>query len=98
MGALRTVPRKPTPRRKHFMCGGVQVFDDRQDSTRCRSWNSLSFNSKCTTAGPDGLRCCHAKRSYRHMSAEDRETLSVGLAHGHSLRTMQACWDALPAP
>ena len=29
-----------------------------------------------------------SKRSYRHMSAEDRETLSVGLAHGHSLRTM----------
>jgi transposase, IS30 family len=27
-------------------------------------------------------------RSYRHMSAEDRETLSLGLAHGHSLRMM----------
>jgi IS30 family transposase len=27
-------------------------------------------------------------RSYRHMSAEERETLSVGLALGHSLRTI----------
>ncbi len=27
-------------------------------------------------------------RSYRHMSAEERETLSLGLARGHSLRTM----------
>lgn len=27
-------------------------------------------------------------RSYRHLSAEERETLSVGLTHGHSLRTM----------
>jgi IS30 family transposase len=27
-------------------------------------------------------------RSYRHMSAEERETLSLGLACGHSLRTM----------
>ena len=27
-------------------------------------------------------------RYYRHMSAEERETLSLGLARGHSLRTM----------
>lgn len=27
-------------------------------------------------------------RSYRHMSAEERETLSLGLAHGYLLRTM----------
>ena len=27
-------------------------------------------------------------RSYRHMSPEERETLSLGLTHGHSLRTM----------
>ena len=27
-------------------------------------------------------------RSYRHMSAEERETLSLGLARGYSLRTM----------
>jgi IS30 family transposase len=26
-------------------------------------------------------------RSYRHISAEERETLSLGLARGHSLRT-----------
>jgi hypothetical protein len=27
-------------------------------------------------------------RSYRHMSAEERETLSLGLACGHTLWTM----------
>ena len=27
-------------------------------------------------------------RSYRHMRAEERETVSLGLAHGQSLRTM----------
>ena len=27
-------------------------------------------------------------RSYRHMSPDERETLSLGLARGHSLRTM----------
>ena len=27
-------------------------------------------------------------RSYRHLSAEAREAVSLGLAHGHSLRTM----------
>ena len=27
-------------------------------------------------------------KCYTHLSAEDRETVSLGLAHGHSLRTM----------
>ena len=27
-------------------------------------------------------------RSYRHLTAEERETLSLGLAHGYSLRVM----------
>jgi IS30 family transposase len=27
-------------------------------------------------------------KSYRHMSAEERETVSLGLARSHSLRTM----------
>lgn len=27
-------------------------------------------------------------RSYRHLSVEERETLSLGLTHGHSVRTM----------
>ena len=30
------------------------------------------------------------KKSYRHMSAEERGTVSLGLALGHSLRTMAA--------
>ena len=37
-----------------------------------------------------------SKRSYRHMSAEERETLSLGLAHGHSLRTMASGVGARP--
>ena len=35
-------------------------------------------------------------RSYRHMSAEERETLSLGLAHGYSLRTMASAWAHQP--
>ena len=37
------------------------------------------------------------KRSDRHMSAEDRETLSLGLAHGHSLRTMARVLGRAPS-
>jgi IS30 family transposase len=36
-------------------------------------------------------------RSYRHMTAEERETLSVGLAHGHSLRTMARVGGRAPS-
>ena len=36
-------------------------------------------------------------RSYRHMSAEDRETLSLGLAQGHSLRTMARMLGRAPS-
>ena len=36
-------------------------------------------------------------RSYRHMSAEERETLSLGLAHGHSLRTMASVLGRAPS-
>ena len=33
-----------------------------------------------------GYGVAMSKRSYRHIRAEDRETLSLGLAQGHSLR------------
>ena len=36
-------------------------------------------------------------RSYRHMSAEERETLSLGLAGGHSLRTMARVLGRAPS-
>lgn len=36
-------------------------------------------------------------RSYRHMSAEERETLSLGLAHGDSLRAMAAVLRRAPS-
>ena len=37
------------------------------------------------------------KRFYRHMSAEDRETLSLGVAHGHSLRMMARVLGRAPS-
>ncbi|MGE3979461.1 MAG: IS30 family transposase, partial [Nitrospira sp.] len=36
-------------------------------------------------------------RSYRHLSADERETLSLGLAHGHSVRTMAAVLGRAPS-
>ncbi|MEP6935567.1 MAG: helix-turn-helix domain-containing protein, partial [Nitrospirota bacterium] len=36
------------------------------------------------------------KRCYRHMSAEERETLSLGLARGHSLRVLAAVLGRAP--
>jgi IS30 family transposase len=36
-------------------------------------------------------------RCYRHMSAEARETLSLGLAHGQSLRTMASVLGRAPS-
>ena len=36
-------------------------------------------------------------RSYRHMSAEERETLSLGLARGHSLRMMATVLRRAPS-
>ena len=38
-----------------------------------------------------------ATRSYRHMTAEERETLSLGLAPGHSLRTMARVLGRAPS-
>ena len=37
-------------------------------------------------------------RSYRHMNAEDRETVSLGLAHGHSLRALASVLGRAPRP
>lgn len=36
-------------------------------------------------------------KCYRHMSAEARETLSLGLAHGHSLRTVASVLGRAPS-
>lgn len=36
-------------------------------------------------------------RCYQHMRAEERETLSLGLAHGHSLRTMARILGRAPS-
>ena len=44
-----------------------------------------------------GYGVAMSTRSYRHMSAEDRETLSVGLAHGHSLRMMARVLGRAPS-
>jgi IS30 family transposase len=37
------------------------------------------------------------KNCYTHLSAEDRETLSLGLAHGHSLRMMARVLGRAPS-
>jgi len=44
-----------------------------------------------------GYGVAMSKRSYRHMSTEERETLSLGLAHGHSLRTMASVLGRAPS-
>ena len=44
-----------------------------------------------------GYGVAMSTRSYRHMSAEDRETLSLGLAHGHSLRMMARVLGRAPS-
>jgi len=36
-------------------------------------------------------------KCYAHLSAEDRETLSLGLAHGHSLRRMASVLGRSPS-
>ena len=36
-------------------------------------------------------------RSYRHLSADERETLSLGLAYGHSVRTMAKVLGRAPS-
>jgi|GEM_PF-6506057 len=36
-------------------------------------------------------------RSYRHMRAEEPETLSLGLAHGQSVRTVAAVLARAPS-
>lgn len=37
------------------------------------------------------------KKSYTHMSVDERETLSLGLAHGYSLRTMATVLGRAPS-
>ena len=36
-------------------------------------------------------------RSYRQLSADERETVSLGLAHGHSVRSMAAVLGRAPS-
>jgi hypothetical protein len=38
------------------------------------------------------------KQCYMHLNVEERETLSLGLAHGQSLRTMATVLRRVPAP
>ena len=37
------------------------------------------------------------KQCYTHLSAEERETLSLGLTHGHSFRTMARVLGRAPS-
>ncbi len=38
------------------------------------------------------------KKCYSHLSAEDCETLSFGLANGHSLRALARLLGGAPSP
>ena len=51
----------------------------------------LRFQLGVQTLLPDGLRCYQRTKSYRHMTAEERETLSLGLAHGHRCERWPEC-------
>ena len=44
-----------------------------------------------------GYGVAMTKRCYTHLSDAERETLSLGLAHGHSLRTMAAVLGRAPS-
>lgn len=52
----------------------------------------LEFYSKCNIVGPDGLSVAMPAICYTQLSAEERETLSLGLAHGYSLR-VRSRWE-----
>ena len=67
---------------------GVACFDDGSTRKALPMFCSLSSNSKSNTSRPDGHGVAMRTRSYRYMSAEEREILSLGLAHGHLLQTM----------
>ena len=54
-------------------------------------------NSKCNTTGPMGYGFAMRKQYYTHLSAEDREPLSLGLTHSHSLRTMATVLGRAPS-
>jgi IS30 family transposase len=44
-----------------------------------------------------GYGVAMSKRCYTHLSDADRETLSLGLAHGHSLRAMALVLGRAPS-
>jgi DNA-binding CsgD family transcriptional regulator len=58
---------------------------------------TVSSNSKCNTVAPMGYGVARHTRSYRHLSDTERETLSLGLAQGQSLRAMATVLGRAPS-
>ena len=57
----------------------------------------LVLTPSATLQAPMGYGVAMRKQYYTHLSAEDRETLSLGLTHSHSLRTMATVLGRAPS-
>ena len=57
----------------------------------------LILTPSATLQAPMGYGVAMRKQYYTHLSAEDRETLSLGLTHRHSLRTMATVLGRAPS-
>ena len=57
----------------------------------------LVLTPSATLQAPMGYGVAMRKQYYTHLSAEDRETLSLGLAHSHSLRTRATVLGRVPS-
>ena len=56
----------------------------------------LVLTPSATLQAPMGYGVAMRKQYYTHLSTEDRETLSLGLAHSHSLRTRATVLGRVP--
>jgi hypothetical protein len=57
----------------------------------------LVLTPSATPQAPMGYGVAMRKQCYTHLSAEDRETSSLGLTHSHSLRTMAPVLGRAPS-
>lgn len=62
-----------------------------------REESQLELIPSATLPDQTGYGVAMHTRAYRHLTAEERETLSLGLAHGHSRRAMTRILDRAPS-
>jgi hypothetical protein len=77
-------------RRVHGQYAHCASFETRH--VRC-----VSSNSKCNRTSAQGQGVAMTKQFHTHLSDTDRETVSLGLTHGQSLRAMPECSGEPPA-